>query len=68
MTNIWGLSVGYNQVCFHRCFYLFYGHTFVSSCAAEEGLESGQDTKEARGGRMQHQGEGGGGGEEGGGG
>lgn len=46
----------YNQVYFHQG---IYRHT-VSSCAAEEGLESGQKVKEARGGRMQHRAEGGG--------
>lgn len=33
----------------------------VSFCAAEEGPESREEAKKARGGRMQHRGEGGGG-------
>lgn len=45
----------YNHVYFHQG---IYRHTVVSSCAAAEGLESGQKAKEVRGGRMQHRAEG----------
>lgn len=54
----------HNQACFlfgafifstDSCVFLW---TVVSSCAAEEGPESREEAKEARGGRMQHRGEG----------
>lgn len=62
-----GASVGTHRLCFTGVLFLSYRHTFVSSCAPEEGSESRQESKEAQGGRMQHRGEGGGDGEEGGG-